>query len=577
MYINKFLWQLASENRKKIAIVGILDFTIAFMDVLTAVISAGFLTNVMCKNGVNIPVIIASLFGIVCIRYILAKFRAQRIFEASEGIKKNLRQNLMNKLLILGPAYMTDKRTGDLVSTVWSKVEWLNHYYGKYIPAALATILNSTVISTLVWSFDSTMGIVCAVVVLAVLIVPIVYCFVASDSGAKEWEESTKYYSDCLDGLQGILTLKALNANGKYCEEIHDQGEKLRKSSMKHLNEMLIENGAFEFLSYLGNGILIIVSAVRYMDGKLGMQELAVILFVTQVCFKYLTDMLTAWHMGYKGILASKEISCILNEKELLNSSNRQPNLPICGSDFSVRFEDVHFAYNKEEGEVLKGISFEIPTGTTMAIVGKSGSGKSTIAHLLAGFYLTEHGKIYVGNAELSDKNIAEVQNQIAAVWQDSYIFYGSCMDNIRIGNPNASDEEVYQAAKKANIHDFILQLENGYDTILGERGLRVSGGERQRIAIARAFLRNSPIIIFDEATSALDGGNEKEIQAGFEELKKGKTVLIIAHRLETIQNAEQVCMIEKGNIIGMGTHEYLEKTSMEYRRLMGIQKGRVS
>ena len=146
MYINKFLWQLASENRKKIAIVGILDFTIAFMDVLTAVISAGFLTNVMCKNGVNIPVIIASLFGIVCIRYILAKFRAQRIFEASEGIKKNLRQNLMNKLLILGPAYMTDKRTGDLVSTVWSKVEWLNHYYGKYIPAALATILNSTVI-----------------------------------------------------------------------------------------------------------------------------------------------------------------------------------------------------------------------------------------------------------------------------------------------------------------------------------------------------------------------------------------------------------------------------------------------
>ena len=135
----------------------------------------------------------------------------------------------------------------------------------------------------------------------------------------------------------------------------------------------------------------------------------------------------------------------------------------------------------------------------------------------------------------------------------------------------------MYQAAKKANIHDFILQLENGYDTILGERGLRVSGGERQRIAIARAFLRNSPIIIFDEATSALDGGNEKEIQAGFEELKKGKTVLIIAHRLETIQNAEQVCMIEKGNIIGMGTHEYLEKTSMEYRRLMGIQKGRVS
>ena len=243
---------------------------------------------------------------------------------------------------------------------------------------------------------------------------------------------------------------------------------------------------------------------------------------------------------------------------------------PVKACTGDIVFKNAVFAY--AEDTVIDDISFTIPHGTTTALVGASGSGKSTIAHLLAGFYPLKSGTITIGGTVMSEKTVAEIQDLISAVWQDSHMFFGTVYENILIGKPDAAKEEVIEAAVKARIHDFITSLPDGYNTNIGEHGTKFSGGEKQRIAIARAFLRNSPLLIFDEATSSLDRHNEIEIQKSFAELCKGKTVLVIAHRLATIQKAEQICIIRKGKIEAAGTHEQLSLHSESYRALMGTQ-----
>ena len=203
------------------------------------------------------------------------------------------------------------------------------------------------------------------------------------------------------------------------------------------------------------------------------------------------------------------------------------------------------------------------------ALVGPSGSGKSTLAHLLAGFYVVENGYISIGDTILDKDTVGFFQDQISAVWQDSHLFYGTVFENILLGKPDATDDEVYAASMKANLHDFVVSLPEGYGTMIGERGMRFSGGERQRVAIARAYLRDAPILIFDEATSALDRQNEIDIQRSFKKLREDRTSLVIAHRLSTIKDADETCVIEKGRIVALGKHRDLMRESGLYRQLM--------
>ena len=269
--------------------------------------------------------------------------------------------------------------------------------------------------------------------------------------------------------------------------------------------------------------------------------------------------------LGKIGVIVG-EVAGILEQLEL-ERPEKSKSVP---KDNSVTLEDVRFGYHDKE--ILHGVTMELKAGTVNAIVGPSGSGKSTIAHLLAGFYPVRSGEIYVGEMKISEQTVGAIQSMISAVWQDCHIFYGTVYENILFGRPDASKDEVIAAAKKANLHDFIETLPLGYDTPLGENGMRFSGGERQRIAIARAFLKDSPILIFDEATSSLDRKNELGIQKSFDELSQAKTSLVIAHRLSTIQQADQIIIMENGNILAIGTHKELSKSSPEYKALMGDQ-----
>jgi len=245
---------------------------------------------------------------------------------------------------------------------------------------------------------------------------------------------------------------------------------------------------------------------------------------------------------------------------------------PLAGRDATVRFEDVSFAYEPER-PILKHVTFEIPAGKTVAVVGPSGSGKSTLARLLYRFYDVQQGRISIGGEDIREVTQSSVRQAIGIVPQDTVLFNDSVEYNIAYGRPGSTREEVEAAARAARIHDFIVATPKGYDTPVGERGLKLSGGEKQRVAIARTLLKNPPIVIFDEATSALDSANERAIQSELKSAAQNKTTLVIAHRLSTVVDAHEILVLESGVIVERGTHADLLERKGKYAQMWTLQK----
>ena len=241
-----------------------------------------------------------------------------------------------------------------------------------------------------------------------------------------------------------------------------------------------------------------------------------------------------------------------------------------------VRYRGVRFGYDGEH-EVLRGLDLAIPAGTTVALVGPSGGGKTTTCSLLPRFYDPGAGSVEIDGIDVRDVTVETLREAIGIVQQDVYLFGGTVRENIAYGRPDATDAQIVEAARRANIHEFVMGLPEGYDTFVGERGARLSGGQKQRIAIARVFLRNPRILILDEATSALDNESERAIQASLEELSEGRTTLVIAHRLSTIRGADLIAVVEDGRVVEQGTHDELLELGGTYARYYEMQFGRPS
>jgi subfamily B ATP-binding cassette protein MsbA len=385
-------------------------------------------------------------------------------------------------------------------------------------------------------------------------------------------EQMGTLYSAMDEGLNGIRIIKACNAAPALIKSFRHENLKHQKLITKAGRNRDLSSPLNELLVTLVMLVIVWYGGVLVLDPTAGSsltgpQFLGFILIFSQLT-RPISNIAKSIANLNKSSASQDRINEIINTDEKIFEAENPKTLS--GLEKSIRYENISFSYG--EDPVLKNISFEIPAGKTVALVGESGSGKSTMADLLPRFYDIESGEILFDDINIKDASITDLRNHIGIVSQESILFNTSVKENIAFGMPNASDEEIERAAKIANAHNFIADLENGYNTNIGERGNKLSGGQIQRVSIARAILKNPTILILDEATSALDTESEKLVQEALENLMKNRTSLVIAHRLSTIKKADNIIVLSKGEIKEQGTHDELMSLKGMYHKLSSLQ-----
>lgn len=476
-------------------------------------------------------------------------------------ILKNIREAITDRMAKVPMGVMLETPTGTFKNLIVDNVAKLEDSMAHFMPELPSNIAAPLCSILLIFILDWRMGLA------SLITIPLgVLFFAAMMRGygprmENYMRSANDMNSSLVEYVSGIQVIKAFNRSassyGKYSKSVnyfHD-------STMEWWSQCWFWNAAARAVlpsTLLGT---LPVGAWLYMEGTLSLPVFLISLVVPLGFVAPLMKVSEAMEQVsmIKGNL--EQVTAFLKTPELV-----RPSEPVSLGERTYQFEDVHFGY--KETEVLHGISFQTRPGTMTAIVGPSGSGKSTIAKLMAGFWDVTSGSVRFGGQDIRQIPFEQLMGEISYVAQDNFLFDKSIRENIRMGNPAATDEEVEDAAKAANCHDFIMQLEQGYDTLAGDAGDRLSGGERQRITIARAMLKPSSVVILDEATAYADPENEALIQQAISKLVAGKTLIVVAHRLNTIRNADQILVVANGNIAGRGTQEELLRECPIYQKM---------
>ena len=476
-------------------------------------------------------------------------------------ILKNIREAITDRMAKVPMGVMLETPTGTFKNLIVDNVAKLEDSMAHFMPELPSNIAAPLCSILLIFILDWRMGLA------SLITIPLGILFFAAMMRGygprmeNYMRSANDMNSSLVEYVSGIQVIKAFNRSassyGKYSKSVnyfHD-------STMEWWSQCWFWNAAARAVlpsTLLGT---LPVGAWLYMEGTLSLPVFLISLVVPLGFVAPLVKVSEAMEQVsmIKGNL--EQVTAFLKTPELV-----RPSEPVSLGERTYQFEDVHFGY--KETEILHGISFQTKPGTMTAIVGPSGSGKSTIAKLMAGFWDVTSGSVRFGGQDIRQIPFEQLMGEISYVAQDNFLFDKSIRENIRMGNPSATNAEVEAVAKAANCHDFIMQLEQGYDTLAGDAGDRLSGGERQRITIARAMLKPSSVVILDEATAYADPENEALIQQAISKLVAGKTLIVVAHRLNTIRNADQILVVANGNIAGRGTQEELLRECPIYQKM---------
>ena len=509
--------------------------------------------------------VIAIVIAVIC-------KRSSTVLQTEGGYNASAftRIKIAEHLRYLPMGYFNSNSIGEISSVTTNTMESLGDIAARVVMLTTQGILETLMIILMLLVFDWRIGLISAAGVLIFFGVN----SMMQNAGKKDSEQKvvcdTELVSQIMEYLQGISEVKSYNLLGKQAKRLNDANDASAKINTRMEMVFVPYHFLQSVITKITGDVIVACSAYFYINGTMsavyaiGMTISAFMLYASLECTGNYSSLLHVVSVCVDKANAILELDTMdIDGKEI------QPE------NYDIRLSDVTFSYDKRK--IIDGVSLSIPEKTTTAIVGPSGGGKSTLCNLIARFWDVDSGEVTFGGVNVKEYSMNSLMNNFAFVFQSVYLFADTIENNIKFGRQDASHEEVVEAAKKAYCHEFISKLPNGYNTVIGEGGTTLSGGEKQRISIARAIMKDAPIIILDEATANVDPENEKELVEAVDALTKEKTIIMIAHRLKTVRHADQIVVVEKGQIVQKGTHEQLMKQEGIYKRFVDAREQAVS
>ncbi|HEX2729461.1 MAG TPA: thiol reductant ABC exporter subunit CydD [Rubrobacteraceae bacterium] len=544
--------------------------TVAQMVFLSKLVSKVFVGS---EDLGGVGVLLVILLGVAVLRAGLVWVREVVAQRGAARVKSEVRGRLFSHVLRLGPTYAAGERSGELVTTATDGVDLLEPYFARYLPQVALSAFVPLLVAAYILPRDLSSAVLLLMTAPVIPVMMVLVGSYAEDHIQRQWTALSRLGAHFLDALQGLPTLKAFGRAAQETERLAETGEEYRRRTMKVLRFAFLSGLVLEFMVSAAIALLAVVLGVRLVNGAISFEQAFLVLLLAPEFYRPLRELGVHRHAGMEGKAAARRIVEILDTHAPERVGTRVPGH--LNGRLTVEISGVSFTYPGSGRLVLDDTSLTLPPGSVTAIVGRSGSGKSTLVSLLLRFIDPDRGIITANGVPVAELPANAWREHVALVPQRPHLFYGSVLENIRLARPGADRAEVERASELAGADGFIRSLPQGYDTQIGERGLRLSGGEAQRLAIARAFLKDAPILILDEPTSALDPESEGLIREAMHRLARDRTTLIVAHRLNTVRDADFIHVLDGGRVVESGTHTELIGREGSYARLVGAYGNR--
>jgi ABC-type transport system involved in cytochrome bd biosynthesis fused ATPase/permease subunit len=536
-----------------------------------AVLLAVALADVARGRTDRLPLLLGAVLGAVVARAVLGNRQRRTATRAGARVRVALRDELLAHLGRLGPAHLTTARAGAVRTTLVDGVEGVDAYVSRYLPQLLITLTVPPLLLTALAVVEpaALLGLVPAV--LLALFGPRAWDRLLAERGKEHWDTYEGLGADYLEALQGMPALRAAGAVGRTRERLERRSAALHRATVAKLRVSLVDTGITDLAIQGGTAAAALLACWSAVTGSTTATGTYLVLLLSSECFRPVRDLSREWHAGYLGVSAADGLAAL---------RTTEPAVPDTGTAAAqwtrppeLRFEGVEFTYAGAGAPALRGVTFTAEAGRTTAIVGPSGAGKSTLLALLLRHHDPQGGRITLDGRAVDEYALGSLRQGIAVVSQETYLFHATIADNLRLARPDATDEELTRAARTAGVHDEIAALPDGYATVLGERGATLSGGQRQRLALARALLADTPVLVLDEATSAVDERREADIVRELLGAAGGRTVLVVAHRLAAVRHADRIVVLDAGRVDAVGRHTALVEAGGVYAEL--VEAGR--